>query len=141
MESNGSQDTNKTNVPANGSNSPDLLSFDLKCVRNEFLKLWTVVNFIRSKVEFSAEHCLTSMLVQEINEYKLKCSMHEEKIQNIESERAILPEALRILNIELVTPPTIVHNSHSSADQWQTVSSKTQSEPGGKSIDQKEKER
>ena len=62
-----------------------------------------MVKFIRSKVEFSAEHCLTAMLVQEINEYKLKCSMHEEKIQNIESERASLPEALRILNIELVT--------------------------------------
>ena len=141
MESNGSLDTSETNVPANGSNGADLLSFDLECIRNEFLTLWTVVNFIHSKVEFPAEHCQTAMLVQEIDEYKLKCSIYEEKIQNIESERVSLLEALRILSTELVTAPTIIHNSHSSAYQWQTVSSRTQSEPGQKSIDEKEKER
>ena len=128
-ESNDSLEINETNIPTNGSNDADLLSLDLKSIRNEFHKLWTVINFIHSKVESPEEHCQTATLAQEIDKYKLKCSMYEEKIQSLESERASLLEALRILSTEQVTPPSIVHNSQSSADQWQTVSSRIQSEP------------
>lgn len=108
MKSNGSLDTSKTDVPANGSNGADLSSFDSEHIRNEFPKRWTVVNFIHSKVESPAEHCQTATLVQEIDEYKLKCSMYEEKIQSVECERASFLEALRILSTEDVTALTIV---------------------------------
>lgn len=125
-ESNGSLVFNETNVTANGSNDADLLTFDLESIRNEFHKLWTVINFILSKVESPGEHCQTALL-QEID--KVKCSMYEEKIQGLESARASLLEALRILSTENVTLFTIVHNFQSSADQWQTVPSRFQAEP------------
>lgn len=115
-ESNGSLNVNETNVSANDSNDADLLTFDSEYIRNEFHKLWTVINFINCKVESPGEHCQTALL-QEIDEYKLKCSMYEEKIQGLESERDSLLEALRILSTERVTPSTIVHNSQSSAVQ------------------------
>jgi len=139
-ESNGSLDVNETNVPANGSNDADLLTFDSESIRNEFHKLWTVINFIHSKVESPGEHCQTALL-QEIDEYKLKCSMYEEKIQSLESERASLLEALRILSTEHVTPSTIVHNSQSSADQWQTVPSRFQAEPSSRVSNQSTKKK
>ena len=74
-ESNDSLEINETNIPTNGSNDADLLSLDLKSIRNEFHKLWTVINFIHSKVESPEEHCQTATLAQEIDKYKLKCSM------------------------------------------------------------------
>jgi len=126
-ESNGSLDVHETNGPANGSNDADLLTFDSESTRNEFHKLWTVINFIDSKVESPGEHRQAALL-QDIEEYKLKCSMYGEKIQGLESERASLLEALRILSTEHVTSCTIVHNFQSSADQSQTVPSRFQAE-------------
>ena len=122
-ESSGSLDVNETNVPASFSNDADLLTLDLESIRNEFHKLSSVINFIHSKVESPGEHCQTALL-QKIDEYKLKCSMYEEKIQGLEAERASFLEALRILSTEHIN----VHNSQSSADQWQTVPSRFQAE-------------
>ena len=139
-ESSGSLDVNETNVPANFSNDADLLTLDPESIRNEFHKLSSVINLIHSKVESPGEHCQTSLL-QKIDEYKLKCSMYEEKIRGLEAERASLLEALRILSTEHVTPSTIVHNSQSSADQWQTVPSRFQAEPSSRVSNQSTKKK
>ena len=99
-----------------------------------------MIKFIHSKVESSGEHCQTASL-QEIDEYKLKYSMYEEKIQSLESERAGLLEALRILSTEHVTPSMIVHNSQSSTDQWQKVPSRFQAEPSSRVLNQSMKKK
>ena len=69
----------------------------------------------------------------------MKCSMYEKKIQGLEAERGSLLEALRILSTEHVTPSTIVHNSQSSADQWQTGPSRFQVEPSSRVSNQSTK--
>ena len=99
-----------------------------------------MINFIYSKVESSWEHCQTALL-QEIDEYKLKCSMYEEKMQGLASERAGLLEALRILSTEHATPSTIVHNSQSSTDRWQNVPSRFQAEPSSRLLNQSTKKK
>ena len=66
LESNGTT-TSETNFPANGSNGAAPLSFDSERIRNEFLKIWTVVSFIYSKVESPEEHCQAAKLVQLMN--------------------------------------------------------------------------
>lgn len=72
--------------------------------KNEIGKLWNAINSINCKLESPAvpPKCQTA-LEGELNEYKLKCSRLEEKVSELEQERASLLEALRILSTETVT--------------------------------------
>lgn len=102
-------------------NVQDSIISDSETVKNEIDKLWKAVNAIHRKFEFElpAKQSQTAALEREIDEYKLKCAEYEEKIQNLQQERASLMEAIRILS----TDQTVTTSQHSQLppDGWQCV--------------------
>ena len=68
---------------------------DSKTVKNEIGK--------HRKFESPAKQSQTNALERVVNEYKLKCAEYEEKIQDLQRERASLIEAIRIIS----TDPTV----------------------------------
>ena len=90
--------------PALDEDKVDLFSESCNC-RNEIHKLWIAVESINSHLKTPTKQ--VSMIEHELNQYKLKCAMYEDKLKKLEEEKVCLLESLRILSTALRLLPVL----------------------------------
>ena len=90
--------------PALDEDKVDLFSESCNC-RNEIHKLWIAVESINSHLKTPAKQ--VSMIEHELNQYKLKCAMYEDKLKKLEEVKVCLLESLRILSTAPSTCPKV----------------------------------
>ena len=90
--------------PALDEDKVDLFSESCNC-RNEIHKLWIAVESINSHLKTPTKQ--VSMIEHELNQYKLKCAMYEDKLKKLEEEKVCLLESLRILSTAPSTCPKV----------------------------------
>jgi len=93
-----------TKTPTNDINDDDSIISESTAVTNEIDKLWKAIEAINRKFDFESlakpTQSQVEALQRKLGEYKLKCANYEEKIHNLQQERASLMEAIRILSTD-----------------------------------------